>query len=443
MHRLRFPSLATLLLTAAAVAGASFANESEPQRRLGEVERALQAERDRQAQADRRAEALAREVAVVRAELIQTARHTQENEAALSALESALAGLEAEAKEKEAGLGRRRLQLAELTAALVRLSRLPPETLIVLPLSPLDAVHSGILLGSALPPVKEAAEALAAETQALARVRTDIVGQRRRIQATTVALAAERDRLDELLKRRSLQQRRAESQAEQVAKRAAELAASARDLRELMERLEADRQAREAELKRLALAVKPAPKPEPPPSSTPAVAVPSIAAPPSGQQASLPPGMATPVVVPLPPPGELARPFTHAHGSLAVPAAGHVVVSYGEVDDAGLGAKGITVQTRPEAPVVAPFDGRVVFAGPFRGYGQILIIDHGEGYHSLLSGLGRIDSGVGQWLLGGEPVGVMGPADQGNPKLYVELRRNGQPINPLPWWAANNGRVSG
>src|SRR5204862_3322443 len=119
----------------------------------------------------------------------------------------------------------------------------------------------------------------------------------------------------------------------------------------------------EAELRRLALAVKPLPKPTPPQHSTPAA--PAIMAPPAGQQASLPSGVATPVVVPLPPPGELGRPISQARGSLAIPVSGRVIVNYGEADEGALGAKGITIQTRAEAPVVAPFDGRVVFAGLF------------------------------------------------------------------------------
>jgi len=90
------------------------------------------------------------------------------------------------------------------------------------------------------------------------------------------------------------------------------------------------------------------------------------------------------------------------------------------------------LETAPGAQVVAPFEGRIVYAGNFRGYGELLIIEHGEGYHSLLSGLARIDSAMGQWVVSGEPVGVMGRSDRGNPVLYVELRRNGHPINPLP-----------
>ncbi len=92
--------------------------------------------------------------------------------------------------------------------------------------------------------------------------------------------------------------------------------------------------------------------------------------------------------------------------------------------------------------MVAPYDGRVLFAGPFRGYGQILIIEHDDGYHSLLAGLDRLDVSVGQWLVTGEPVGTM-PKGEDKPRLYLELRHDGQPINPLPWLATSNEKVSG
>jgi septal ring factor EnvC (AmiA/AmiB activator) len=92
--------------------------------------------------------------------------------------------------------------------------------------------------------------------------------------------------------------------------------------------------------------------------------------------------------------------------------------------------------------VVAPFDGKVLFAGPFKGYGQILIIGHGDGYHSLLAGLDRVDESVGQWLVAGEPVGVMSQSSQ-KPRLYLELRHDGQPINPLPWLAIRDEKVNG
>jgi septal ring factor EnvC (AmiA/AmiB activator) len=127
---------------------------------------------------------------------------------------------------------------------------------------------------------------------------------------------------------------------------------------------------------------------------------------------------------------------------MVVPASGTLVGRFDETNRLGITSKGLTFETRPGAQVVAPFDGRIVFAGPFRGYGQILIIKHSDGYHSLLAGLGRVEGSVGQWLVAGEPVGVMADGTD-KPRLYLELRHNNQPINPLPWLAIRDEKVSG
>jgi septal ring factor EnvC (AmiA/AmiB activator) len=124
-----------------------------------------------------------------------------------------------------------------------------------------------------------------------------------------------------------------------------------------------------------------------------------------------------------------------------MPARGRIARLFDPSVESGPLSKGVVIQTLPSAQVVAPFDGHVVFQGPFRGYGSILIIEHADGYHTLLSGLGRIDAAVGQWLLAGEPVGVMG--SDGTPELYVELRRASQPIDPLPWLRISGDKVKG
>jgi septal ring factor EnvC (AmiA/AmiB activator) len=105
--------------------------------------------------------------------------------------------------------------------------------------------------------------------------------------------------------------------------------------------------------------------------------------------------------------------------------------------------RSILITARAGAQVVAPYDGRVAFAGLFRGYGQILIIEHGGRYHTLLAGLERIDAGAGQWILAGEPIGVMGSSQEQFPELYLELRHAGQPVNPLPWLATTDDKVQG
>jgi septal ring factor EnvC (AmiA/AmiB activator) len=128
---------------------------------------------------------------------------------------------------------------------------------------------------------------------------------------------------------------------------------------------------------------------------------------------------------------------------MVLPASGRIIRRYGEAAGVGMTSKGLTVETRPGAQIVAPFDGRIEFAGPFRGYGQILIIEHGDGYHSLLAGLDRIDGAVGQWLVAGEPVGVMKSGGEAKPALYIELRHHGQPIDPGPWLASREDKGTG
>ena len=105
--------------------------------------------------------------------------------------------------------------------------------------------------------------------------------------------------------------------------------------------------------------------------------------------------------------------------------------------------KGLTITTPPGAQVTATYDGTVVYAGKFRDYGLLLIIEHGEGYHSLLAGMALVEGTVGQWLLAGEPVGSMARSKSGKPTIYMELRRNGQPVNPNLWLATKEGKTNG
>jgi septal ring factor EnvC (AmiA/AmiB activator) len=145
-----------------------------------------------------------------------------------------------------------------------------------------------------------------------------------------------------------------------------------------------------------------------------------------------------------------ALPFETAKGTLRLPAQGRRVKSFGDAAPTGSTLKGIALQTRGEARITAPADGWVVYAGEFRSYGQLLIINAGGGYHILLAGMSRIDVSLGQFVLAGEPIAVMGnsaPPSQGNdssrPVLYVEFRKNGRPIDPDPWWAEASEKVQG
>ena len=149
-------------------------------------------------------------------------------------------------------------------------------------------------------------------------------------------------------------------------------------------------------------------------------------------------------------PGRLAPAvaFADMRGRLHLPVNGLPIREFGGSDGAGGTQKGVSIAARPDAEITAPCDGWVVYAGPFRSYGQLLILNAGGGYHVLLAGMERISVDLGQFVLTGEPVAVMGDGSQASatvttgpkqPVLYVEFRKDGTPIDPSPWWATNEG----
>jgi len=140
--------------------------------------------------------------------------------------------------------------------------------------------------------------------------------------------------------------------------------------------------------------------------------------------------------------------FASTKGLLALPVNGVKIREFGGSDGAGGVEKGISLATRPAAQVTTPCDGWVVYAGPFRSYGQLLILNAGGGYHVLIAGMERISVNIGQFVLAGEPVATMGTTSQvasilatnaSQPVLYIEFRKDGTPIDPGPWWAAKEG----
>jgi murein hydrolase activator len=411
-----------------------------PQQQLKSLEKQLQDSRDKQAQFAKAAEALAQEIAKLRADSIATAKTAQIHESALSDLEEQLGVLNAEEAQKAAELTRHRAQQQQLLMALARLARNPPEGMALAPGDPLDTVRSALLMGAAVPPLEAQARRLRDEIAGLAQVRQQIAEAQAQERAERSSLDQEQASLTALIARKATLQQEAQQGVEQSNQRYLQLASQAADMQQLIERLDAERRVRDAELQkrrdeqdRVAEAER---------RDTERLM--------REQRKARPDERDQGVVVALPPPiirdptkpPPAARPFAKARGLLLYPVSGHLLRHFGENDELGVASKGLTLETRDAAQVVAPYDGRVLFAGAFKGYGQILIIEHGDGYHSLLAGLDRVDGTVGQWLVAGEPVGTMSRGDA-KPRLYLELRHDGQPINPLPWLAARDEKVSG
>lgn len=417
--------------------------------RLEAVERALEEDRAKADALARQAQALKDEIKVLRRDMVAAAQTAQDLEEALSATEQAVAELEAERIEKVAALQNQRARLARTLGALQRIAVRPPEMALAAPGSPVDTMRSARLLSVAVPIIERRGRLLRAELATLDRIHRDIALKQASLAKQTEGLEAERKRLARLIERkRGLED---VTSAEQQAARARvrKLANEAKDLRDFVAKLErearkrAEQEARQAAERQSAerQAAERQARAAAEREASEAAGTETEQRPQDRQQALLGPPVGR---GPLDRPGDVrVFPETPGTAALMMPARGRVVATFGERESGAATSKGISILTRGAAQVVAPYDGRVRYAGQFRLYGQILIIEHGEQYHTVLAGLDRIDAVVGQWVLAGEPVGIMGRSGGDDPVLYLELRRSGQPINPLPWLATTNDKVQG
>jgi septal ring factor EnvC (AmiA/AmiB activator) len=291
-----------------------------------------------------------------------------------------------------------------------------------------------------------------------------IVDRRDRLGQTLSKLAGENQRLAAMVEQKSRLQKSTLAESAAAQDRLKVLADQAESLKDLLDRLERAKQeeAEKAEKARQDAAKAEAARQEAARKAArrPGNRTDSIAMPPSTssaddmaetEQSAGAPGLSAAGKEANIKSARSARPFPASGKDVVLPVRGRLAARFGAAATEFGESKGIVLSTRANAQVVAPFDGKVVFEGPFRSYGQILIIEHRGGYHTVLAGLGRVDAVVGQWLLAGEPVGVMGSSgmaatDQGasgdspgtsaqdHPKLYVELRHKGQPVDPAPWF---------
>ncbi|MBL4638994.1 MAG: peptidoglycan DD-metalloendopeptidase family protein [Kordiimonadaceae bacterium] len=296
--------------------------------------------------------------------------------------------LEEASTEKKTSLDQRQDELLDLLSALERLAKRPAVLALLQPSEALKTARSASLMGEIVPEISVMADALKTDLKTLTDLQADLSVQRFDLKNTLAGLTEHQLKLASLLEKRKGEASTSRTRANNVAQEIRRYTADAKSLRELLEKL---------------------------------ARVPKTVIKPTPERATLPDtGFRT-----------YSRPIAELKGSLPQPAIGRIVSRFGDKETAGT-ARGIKIRTRANAQVVAPFDGQIVFAGPFRDYGQLLIIEHGGGYYSLMAGFGSLHSAVGQWVLTGEPVGIM-TASVDNRDLYVEMRRRGKAINPEPW----------
>jgi septal ring factor EnvC (AmiA/AmiB activator) len=397
------------------------------QAELDAIERALLSNTDARSRLETELKELRGDSARLRAQLIAAVEKARDAEARLAAAEERFAASFAEEARISRSLAARREIIGEVLAVLQRLGRKPPPAVLVRADDMLAAIRSAMVLGSLLPELRAEAEALAGDLSRLAEVKAALDGERKTIGAALAALAGERTRIAALIELRQARLADSERQAAEEARRSRDLAGRARSLRDLIQNLESEigvaadalaRARKEAEAlaertrQRLAAAAVKDPK-------------------------LLEPGKA----------------FAQARGRLPLPADGSLLRAFGEVDGGGEKAQGASFVTASGAMIAAPVDARIAYAGPFRSFGKVLILNAGDGYYVVLAGMDRISVDAGQFVLAGEPVAQMGgisvsaPAltsSADGPVLYMELRKDGQTIDLSPWWPqASKEKVRG
>lgn len=394
----------------------------------------------RQSDAARRAlesevEALRHDRARLNAALIDAAARARAFEGQIAQIESRLAQAHKNAEAVRQSLAGRRDVVAQVLAALQRLGQYRPPALLVRPEDMLEAVRSAMLLGAVVPQLRSQTDALAADLQELLRLEQVQKDERERLRQQLASLAQESERTKALVAARQGAIAQGEQKIDDQKAQEKELARQALDLRDLIARMENEnaaagqgaQAARQADLARRMMG--------------------GGGGEPFKDAARLAP----------------AIDFAQAKGLLPLPVSGTVLKTFGAADGFGSTEKGLTIATRAGGLVSSPTDGWVAFAGPWRSYGQLLILNAGGGYYVVLAGMQQINVELGQFVLAGEPVGVMGAAGaklaadrfpnnvrslngdralngehalgDAPSVLYVEFRKDGVAIDPAPWWA--------
>jgi murein hydrolase activator len=353
-------------------------------------------------------------------QLIDIAAQVRGIETRIDDAEARLRPLDGREQQIRSSLDSRRSEIAEVLAALQRAGRRTPPALLVRPEDALKSLRTAMLLGSVVPELRGRAEKLVGDLGELVALRKNIATERDRMAVDRDNLRDDQTRLAALVEERQRKQSSIEKDMEAEGARAIALSRQVDSLQGLIAKMEQD-------LK----------------SAAKAAATASL----QGAPATL---NGKPNLGALKDPARMspAIAFASAKGLFAMPVNGLKIREFGGSDGAGGAEKGISLATRAGAQVTTPCDGWVVYAGPFRSYGQLLILNAGGGYHVLIAGMERISVNIGQFVLTGEPVATMGTRSQvasilatnaSQPVLYVEFRKDGTPIDPGPWWAANEG----
>ncbi|PRX01420.1 UNVERIFIED_ORG: septal ring factor EnvC (AmiA/AmiB activator) [Martelella mediterranea] len=376
---------------------------------------ALQAEIDK----------LAGDTASLKQALVDSAERRRALEEQIGASETRIAELSEKEDQLKAALNRERDVLADVLAALQRMGRDPPPALLVAPGDALDSVRSAILLDGVVPEMRERMDSVLGDLRSLQAVKQEREATRDELAADLDSLAEETSRMDMLVAENEKASAKSTAALAEEQRQAEALAARATDLNGLIATLETEITsarnaallARQEEERRRQM---------------------SEAQRREARERALSTAPDKNRIAP-------AYPFSDLKNRLVLPVAGDILRRFGDPDGTGHQATGITIAARPGALVTAPSDGTVVYAGRFRSYGEMIILNVGDGYHIVMTGMEGLKVHQGDFVFSGEPLAQMGARriasaatlalETDRPTLYIEFRQNGKPVDSQAWWA--------
>ena len=359
-----------------------------PQEELEQTRKEMQLAEQRRHTLAEKEKQLSEELKTLQDRLVKTAAAAQKTEFQLSDSEDKLRILGEQVKSKEEALKAQKQRLSHLIMAELSLSRTPPEAMLMMPEDPVDILKAARALSMASESIRAQTQALADQLGELGALKAKMTERRDQLAAMQATLDAQRRQLISQLEDRTALQNQLGKQQQQAEETVNKLARKSADLKELVSGIEQEEEAKKHK----------------PSAETDAAHL---------------------------------RSFEDARGHIRPSAAGQLVQKFGVSQGRNATSKGITIATRARAQVTAPYDGEVVFTGPFLNYGRMIIIRHSDDFHTLLAGLAKIDAVVGQFLLEGEPIGAMGEGDDEH-TLYIELRKENQPVDPALWISGLN-----
>ena len=398
-----------IMLALSFISLSALAQETDPSTKLNQVEQSLKDSESHQTNLAADIESAVKDQTEISDKLISLAKTLQSQQTAAQTADSKIQQLAAESIIIRSSLAEKRDHLSELLAGLQRLQQNPPPALVVEPANILEALRGAMMFGAVVPEMRDQALQLQTNLQRLESIKTETVDSKKSLSDAQTALKISQAELEKL---QAEKQAFAETSAKDLAAeklRSAALAQEAQTLKQLLAAIEEEKKRTEALKTAEAKAQERA-------------------------QLEAEKLRAKPLMV-----------FSQSKGKLDYPVQGEVLKQFGEDNGLGTSLDGLALATQTNANVTSPVDAKIEFAGPFRSYGQLLILNAGEGYLVLLAGMNQISAEIGQSVRAGEPLGQMGDGpstvavignetNNAHPVLYIEFRKNNDPVDPSPWW---------